>query len=568
MNSSNSFRLCTRVSRARPAKTLLLAGIVAYTLSACGQTSDQPSTAGALPPVIDDPLTAIDESSSPAIGLLAGDALIAPPQPELQVNASRGYLNLSWEPLANQQRSRVFHYDTFTGNETLIEQFNDNSTNSLAIPSHTHLRAWHREQYRVELCADDDCVSSQRMGITGLAASTVQTLTPAVFIDAERFGDDVVMNKEASLLVAALPVAGALQLYLKPEDQWVAAQLVKLDGMATDESRQLKLALSATGDTIAIAVSTGDQVLNVTTVNTDIRIVERLGEGWIETARWRQELPAVSNDAHSLTMAADGDELLISAGEQLYAYQRSNSGWSESHRFDSRGYTIPSAMDIGAASRESRIIAHDIDDSRNRVFTLDADEANLWVSVWQRSTNPADSIKWQRLHSRNLIELDAASPAILKSNNNGSVIAIASWEPGAGLSNTPVLWRYAVPEDRSVIQESVTVMDSLRLAPVSQSDARLRFDADDSLNTVVIGWQGSVDSTTASDAALFSYRFNETDRQWISQLELPEAMPTLAKQAFAGLVRLAGNGENLIMVSGAGQSLSSDNRVGEILSLR
>jgi len=521
-----------------------------------------------MPADIDDPLTAIEPLPSPVIGQLAGDALIAPPEPELQVDASRGYLNLTWEPLANQQRSRVFHYDTSTGNETLVEQFTDNSTYSLSIPSRTHLRAWHREQYRVELCADDDCVSSQRMGITGLAASTAQTMAPAVFSHTEKFGDDVVMNKEASVLVASLPVAGALQLYLKPEDQWVAAQLVKLDGMGTDESRQLKLALSATGDTVAIAVSTDDKALGITTVKTELRIVERLGEGWIETARWRQQLPAESGEAHSLTMAADGDELLISAGEELYAYQRSNSGWSESHRFDSRGYTIPSTIDSGAATRQSRIIAYDIDDSLDRVFTLDADEANLWISVWQRSTDSADSIKWQRLHSRNLIELDPASPVIVKSSGDGRVIAIASWEPGTGLLDTPVLWRYAVPEGRSVIQESVTVMDSLRLAPVSQAQARLRFDADDSLDTIVIGWQGSVDSTSASDAALFSYRFNETDGQWISQLELPEAMPTLAKQAFAGLVSLAGNGENLIMVSGAGQSLSSSNRVGEIISLR
>lgn len=539
-------------------------------LSACGQSSDQPTTAAANPSPTNDPFATTEP---PLTAQLAGDALIAPPEPELQLTATMGYLNLAWEPLEEQQLSKVYHYDTFTGEEELIEQFNDNTSQSLSVPSRTHLRAWHREQFRVELCTNNNCISSQRIGITGLASNTVQTLSPAVFIEAERFAENAVMNDDASLLVAALPIEGALQLYVKPADQWLTAQRVRLEGLLVDQARQLQLALSANGDTVAIAINND--------TDTEIRIVERLGEGWIETAKWNHDVPSNSGkstgltpapsvpSAHSLALSANGDELLIATSGELYSYRRDDFEWSQYQLFDNRGFTTSLAFDssASASSDTAAIVAFDISDRMDRIFTLDAADNDLRISVWQKTTDAMDTAEWRRIHTMNLLELDPTRQLIVRSNSDGSRIAIAGWELAAANADTPVMRRYSVPEGVSVITESLTATDSLRIAPVQQAEASLRFDADNTLDNIVIGWQGPVDSTTASDASLLTYRYDDNTRQWISQLELPATISTLAKQTFAGLVRLSGNAESLIIVSPAGQSLSSNNRVGEILSL-
>ncbi len=538
-------------------------------LSACDQSADQPIAAAANPSPTDDPFATTEP---PLAVQLAGDALIAPPEPELQVTATLGYLNLTWEPLEAQQLSNVYQYDTFTREEELIEQFNDNTTQTLSIPSRTHLRAWHREQFRVELCTNNNCVSSQRIGITTLASNTIQSLSPAVFIEAERFAENAVINADASLLVAALPVEGALQLYIKPADQWLTSQRVRLGGLEVDRERQLQLALSNNGDTVAVAINSNN--------NTEVRIVERLGESWIETARWNHNVPFNSSDAteltqppvspeHSLALSADGDELLIATSGELYSYQRDDIGWSQYQRFDQGGFTTSSASDesLSISSDTAATVAFDISDSMDRIFTLDTTDTGLWISVWQKTTDAMDTAVWRRIHGMNLLDLDPTRQLIVKSNSEGSLIAIAAWELATGLADTPVLWRYSVPEGMSVIAESLTATDSLRIAPVQQAEASLRFDADNTLNNIVIGWQGPVDSTSASDASLLTYRYNDNTSRWISQLELPATISTLAKQAFAGLVRLSGNAQNLIIVSTAGQSLSGNNRVGEILSL-
>ena len=577
----------SRISALAPSPTnqtrqRLLACALLLTLTACDGQAPSKVQAPDSALTTNDALLETDAPSTPLFAQLSGDALVAPPQPDLRISASPGKLTLQWDTIADQEISRVYRFDSQTRQETLVDQFSGTETQALELESQSHTRAWHREFFRVELCTAINCISSQRTGITGLLQPTLQTLTPAVFVENERFADDAVMNHDASLLIVTLPVEGALQLYLRPEAHWVTAQSVQLQALVSSATRNIDLALSANGDTLAAAITD-----NAQDNKADIRMLERLGESWVETTRTtidssllasQPDYPATLEPSvldRSLLLSDDGDRLVAVVAGHVFVSQRTIQGWTEPTPLSNDDHSNASTPFTERFSQSASLRALAASGSLDTVFTLNELDEQVWVSVWQQTPVTGSNVGWQKTAAYRIDDLDANRDLRIQSHANGTQIAIAGWENNATLAPTPVMWRYDIsaannpPTDEGALSDAYLIAtDSLRLAPVQTSVSRIRFDADSSLTQIVLGWQGPVDSTMASDAALYTYRFDSTERRWISQLELPDALPTLAKQSFASLVRLSRDGSTLLYVSAAGQSLLPGNRVGEINILR
>lgn len=166
--------------------------------------------------------------------------------------------------------------------------------NTVRLPSRTHQRAWHSEQFRVELCNRKTCISSPRMLISTLAAGSARYLYPSVFVQDEKFADRIAFNTTASLMAVSLPVQGVIDLYIKSDNLWLSNQRILLDSEALSLTRTISLSLSPSGDTLAV-------LINDTQSDAEIKILERLGEAWFETTSLRLE-----KLSHPLSVASIG----------------------------------------------------------------------------------------------------------------------------------------------------------------------------------------------------------------------------------------------------------------------
>ncbi|NND90961.1 MAG: hypothetical protein HKN42_08855 [Granulosicoccus sp.] len=514
-------------------------------------------------------------------GNLADDTLYPPAQVRLSIMGEPGTLLLEWTPIDSQKSVRVFHYDSLTGEETLVYESTDHEASRFRVHSRTHLTAWHHERLRVELCSFDDCVSSPRMTLQGLANQTITQLRPAVYITGERFAEHVTITRNATLSVSTLPVEGALDLHLRVDNDWIYLQRLTLTGLSASPARSMMSATDADGDTIAVLIRERRR-----SQERQIRILQRLGETWIETARWpvapRPAAPAAKSAAlpealdprrpgiDKLTLSHDGSRLLLHAGEILVSYHDTGNGWSAGAGFENSTETLaPASLEV--LSGESTAVASAGNSSLSRVFTLHEESGQIFLSAWMQ-TDPASD--WNRINRFPLEGFDALADLDITSDAGGDALLVAGWEPSSLSWRTPVLWHYRVHEaaengtDNST--RNVSVLNSLRAAPTLRMDARLILRADDTLGTVVLGWQaeGDASSGVLPDAAIGTFSYHDARRAWRSALELPEDLPVLAKQAFAGDIALSGDASTLMMGIPAGQGASIDNRVGELLVLR
>lgn len=509
---------------------------------------------------------------------LTDDALTAPAEPTLTILSYPGSLQLSWQTTGTQTKARVYQFNASTREEVLIGEYDALNTQSLTLPSHTHQRAWYQEQFRVELCHQNDCVSSSRVAITGLAEQTVQRLTPSVFIHGERYGEQVAINQDATLLVAALPVEGAIDFYLRSTNNWVIGQRTRLSSLTTSLTRKMSFALSASGDTLAI-VCTDTQNPS----NNEVRILERLGEGWFETAQWALEIPAhrLNNPEDSVetfihaTISDKGDRLLIQAHGKTTFHQLEALGWSVAVTLRHTEFSTRSLAFSRQFAEKAYRLSVTTDAQLKSVFTIDSLDQELWLSVWQQENEDPVSGLWLKTAAYPIDNLNPNRKVIVHSNREGSSLAVAGWERTVSSFHTPVMWRFNRPDIDSATAEftsttTLSASDSLRMPPTTANSAQLRFSANQSLDTVVLGWQStqSIDENSGHDAAVSTYRFDPVNQRWLLALELPESMPTLAKHAFANGTVISPDGSTLIIATPAGQSQSGVNRVGELLVMQ
>ena len=500
---------------------------------------------------------------------LTGDALTAPEQPQLRIRAEAATLIFDWTAVAGQTTSRLYRYDAALSGEILVYESDDAQQHELHLSSRTARTPWHREQYRLELCTADDCVSSARVALSGLASATAQYLSPAVFLQGERYAEHLSVNHDASLAVISLPLEGALEFATRSGTQWSVSQRLRLDALHSSTTRSIHPSASASGDTVAVFI---DNMDNATP--DEIRILERLGEAWFQTESWslKEDDDTRSSNAtdtalltdktdlpgHDLWLSSAGDTLLLHRDDRLYTAHRSDSGWSVPR------LQLDTEADAQASDTPLTVSASTVSSNASRAFTLVRHDDLTYLDIW---TNIAGDGAWQQTGHLLLNEFSAAHELALQTNAQGDQLLVAGWEEGGNSVRYPILWHYALTEDATNDTLNLQALDSLRAPPTSLSPATLVFTADESLTLAVLGWQ-STDEQGMADAAVSTWQYHASHRQWLSALELPEAIPTLAKQAFANGMLLSADGSTLMMTGHTRPGSASAPRINEVLILR
>jgi len=550
----------------------LATGLSIVALMACNSQTTPALTAANPDSYMPDPLEHNSTESSATLDL-SNDALVAPSAPTLQITASPGELVLTWSEREDTESIAIYRYDASKGPEQKLDINIDPLSKQLNLPSLTHLRAWHRVQFRVEMCSRTDCISSQRVAIAGLTPQTLTQLKPSVFIKNERYAQDIASNDDTSVFAVTRPLEGAIDIHIKADKSWVNTQRLRFSNLPLSTTRQIHVALSANGDVIVASISdpaNGD--------DTQIRILERLGEAWIETQQLQVNSPGNATEVagtainsspnpqstsdRALLLSASGDRLLLRIKNTVSLLERRPLGWSVIEISQSEAMTAENSDQITSSNLLDRypvtmpLLAISASSTLHRLFTLHKKEQQIWLVQWQENTDPDSITYWQPGTPHLVSAIDTGRDIHLSSSDQGDKIAVAGWEDSLLSHHTPVMWRFSVNPDEFMVTgsagtltTSLTLLDSLRLAPTQHTQATLRFTADHSLENLAFGWQTeeNADAGTLQDAHLFTYSYHPATRQWLTALELPEAIPTLAKQAFAGKVVMSANGNALLL---------------------
>lgn len=509
---------------------------------------------------------------------LSGDALIAPEQPVLRLRAEPGTLILDWSPVAAQTTARLYRYDSALPGEMLVYESDDWQQHLLHLPSATAQTPWHRQQYRLELCTADNCVSSERMALSGLAPATAHYLSPAVFLRGERYAEQMALNHDASLAVISMPLEGSLEFHIRSGTQWSLSQRLHLNDLPDAEKRSFFLSASDTGDTIAVYASSADS-----SDPGQIRILERLGETWLQTTSLPLPVEPVADSAgqtafgqstdlltdpdQSITISAAGNELLLQSHDRLYTSRRTEVGWSTPQVLAD----MNSNNATSAPEHQSKLTGSTVSRDFTRILTIVRQNGSTYLNLWSAEPTTND---WQRTAHLLLTDFSQEHELSLHANTQGDELLIAGWEAGNRPERHPIMWRYTLSQDsgtQSAVEGiSLQALNSLRAPPTSEAQATLVFHASEWLTQVVLGWQLVDDPETGSmpDAAFSTWQYHPQSAQWLSDLELPEAVPTLAKQAFGREMVLSADGSTLMMAVDARRTQATGSGIGEVLVLR
>lgn len=476
--------------------------------------------------------------------------LVAPPQPRLQIAAHPGSLVLLWQSDSSDTLANVYAYSSISGQETLVAENIPAQNNTLTLPSLSPSRPWQHQQFRVELCSATDCVSSDRMPISWLAGATVQRIAPSVFLQGEHFAESIASNHDGTIVFTTLSLEGAVQVHFRNELQWISSDPIQV-APAYSQSI-IDVASSGNGDMLAVLVgATADNAWQAS-----VSIVERLGEAWVVTGAVSIPTSAVVRNTATLTLSKPGDQLLLKTADQVLLYERSALNWIPTQRF-----TAPSDSHIAAVSVDERFSGVQILLQGNNQLKLFASQL---AGNMEMDTNVLMQ-GWPDSDATLVMGLDADSEVQLQSHQDGTSVIVAGWDTVTLTERSPVLWRYTIGQpDVQTGLSSVDAIDSLRLRPTTDAQARLRFSASHTLDTVLLGWH----SAAGDNARLTSFQYDANHMRWFMALELPDALPSLAKQGFAGQVLLAANGETLLIATPAGNATPPHNHVGELLVFR
>lgn len=532
-------------------------------LSACGQKSSTSAQAMPTTQTVDTTApaephadTSEDASATPDSASLSTDILLPPAQPSLSIQATAGNLHFSWQAIQDQRHVRLYHHDTLTGGEVLVYHSDDARLNQVTLSNHSPGTAWHRVHYRLELCTADDCLSSARHPLSGMAIDTRQWLTPAVHVRDERYGEQLALDRDATIAVLALPVEGALEIRSLMRDSWTLLQRVRLEELDLSDQRTMRLSISDSGDVIALLMIDEDR-----SVPAEIRVLQRLGEAWQQSASWTvPDIPsgtATTSDADvsadsgrdsdalaqdSIRLSAQGDALLLQFGQRLHVVRMDSGGWT-----DWQSLPLDDSSTAENASSPMTLKASLASEVFDRVLILAEQDEQLYLhSVqWQ-----AASKRWEFHRGESVQGFDPQRQLFLHGNHTDELLMIAGWEASAATQRHPVMQRYRLTSaEASTGTVIMDYLDSVRAAPAPLSAARLIFSADDSLTLAVLGWHlpEQPAGNELADALFNSWQYHANERLWLTALELPEAIPTLAKQAFAAPPLLAADGSTLML---------------------
>lgn len=559
--------LClSKAAKARNSTAAMLIGILAISLSACQSGSTNLNNHASQ----SDPQNTSSATEPQITADLSADSLIPPAQIELTISSSQGLITLDWETIENQRSSSVFLYDSLMGSEIQLESIDDPSQTSFTLPSMSHQRAWHREFLRVEVCNAENCISSKRLSIADAIESTIQRITPSVFIEGERFAQSLTVNDNARLMAVALPTQGAIDFYLRPANNWVTTQRTHLTNLSVSSVREIHMDFSSSGDTLAVLI-----IHNNALDTPEIKILERLGEGWFETStialnglEFNSDVVKAVELERPIIISDTGSRILVNIEQLAYTLNQTDQGWSAPELLAHT--SIASWTDAFTDRVVNNGVLKSMSASRSldRIFLTHSIDQSVWLSTWQVQSSTNSELVWEKTASYPINALASDKELKMSSDRTGENIIIAGWEAVTATDRTPVAWRYQLPDlTQASAGTLLNSLDSIRFPPTQDVTASIRFSSNDKLDQVVLGWQGQSDESEGHDAALMTYVYGSESMRWIPKLELPEVYPTFAKQAFVRSTELSHEGNALIIGISAGNSLSTDNRVGEIVSL-
>ncbi len=473
---------------------------------------------------------------------LDGDALLAPDAPLLTMRVLSGAFEFNWQvsnnvDLGEITSQAIYHFDDRNNTENRVDAQVLNSDTTLTLDIKPHQIHWDSSSYRIETCYVSTCLSSRRIAIAGMLGSTVSALAPASQNARSSFGHDVAVNTNGNVSVTAIPnrAMALVHFYVdNPQlaNQWVEANYLYPSALQGSQLLNMKVAISASGDTIAIFGVTNNS-------SPQISVFDRLGESWVETASFNVNSTSagINNwlaDSLSMHIAHDGDSLMVGvkpaglntnsidttlARNTLHFYARETFGWNAGHAL-----TVPAQFE--------RLSAFTASDNLNQVMTLANDNGLLRIQSYHYTT-----AGWETHFAQSTDQVLPSDDMLIAANSNATEFVLAAWEINSNAQPTPVAWRYAFQATSNLL--SLQVTDSVRLPPVNDNYAKLRLAVDAKLDTLAVGWQG----LNASNLSLF----NTHENRWHFNVSLPAALDVSSAVAMIQSIALSGNNSTLLI---------------------
>ncbi len=495
------------------------------------QTSTDTGTAtGADSAIVLDPETDVSID-------FGNDGLIAPEAPELQLTTKTGAIAFSWNtPTANAQPA-LYEYDQRTQIETLIDANIDLGARSYDHPITPHQLAWEHISYRVELCTVDNCVSSSRVSPTAIADSSTLIFTRALTKTSPN-EQAAAVSGNGLIIAVADAIDGELSIYFKLPEAWTLGSRIALPDGFIGSDITLRLSLSGSGDTIALAKASLLQTPQVA-------IFERFGENWIETATVASTLnnSAQRWDSQSLQLqlAEEADRLLISVLNNnnssivnasnnqhiLQLIERNNQGWQVTDH-------------IPQTQNSQRLPAITTNAALTSVVYASITEQQLYLHTVDYQNS------WQERGFVVLPMLQATHDITLDSNSAGSELAVAGWEASSLSQATAVVWR--VQKVASEPQVNWVTRDSIRLPSVQALQASLHMSAGDELRHLAI----NVQSSQGGQLALYSQ--NQTG--WQHNATIIDNNKMSAEEFKSMPVHMSTDGDTLLLRNGGSNGIA------------
>ena len=534
----------------RHKRLALVATVLVLLISACdSSTSGEAPIAGA--------------TGNQVVTDLSNDALFAPTPPILEIAILPGELNFTWNNVITATRTSLYAYDTITRNEWLVSDAISAEDTQFNVATVSHELPWHSRQYRIELCDVDDCVSSLRVGLSGRAIDSIQTLTPAVSLSGEEFGQSVAINDNGRVAAIAEPLAGSVTISTRNNNDWSLSSSIDISDVISS-TRKLDIAMSTDGDTIAVLSNETDVRENNDNANINsitkprLLILERLGESWFITkeldisaltgtrsdtngASGENTEESVTLDETGLYLSANGKRVLLSTPESLILFTELAGSWQ------------PSIL-VNALPSQRLATSLGVSSSLDRIHFASIDVAGVSIQGLQIIAN--ESFVTQ-LYS--LPQLTPTSDIQLASSASGDKFVVLAWENRGDSRLIPVAWQYQSHIEGIEGIEGITD-DNAAAMPVLQLDiersgrfkqasdnATLQLAANHDLSTIIFAWQSLAGSDAALTSVIAENNANDSRQAWQHALELPQSAPGFAKSAFVGHLALSHDGRVLMI---------------------
>jgi len=438
---------------------------------------------------------------------LEDDTLVAPDAPSLSIQAGPGALEFLWEDKHNDTSASIttislYQYDYRTELEVAVDATIAPTDTSYVHKITAHQLAWDSSSYRVEICTQDDCLSSVRVPVKDLLSNAVDPITATDSQSAHSFGDHVALNATGNIAVATSPANARALVYFHIAERWFQASTLTSDQFTNQSNATMRVAVSASGDTIAIASIASN-------ARPQVVVFDRLGENWIETSS--VNLITANNvtqswypDTLALALSEDGNRLAIGA---ISPNQSPNNSANTNNRvmiFDRGAINWVSTTNLNIPAQHTRMPAFSTSAALDRVFVLSAMTESLYLHEYAIGNNG-----WNVAAPQFIDTINPTVDNIVVSSANGMQVVVAGWESESNSRFSAVAWRFQKSAD------SWVVSDSVKLPPVALTAATLRLAADASLSSIAIGWQA------AGSANLAFYNQNQT--RWHHLFSVPEA---------------------------------------------